>query len=270
MDKEFEDKFNKLCSKMKNAFPEEFKACAIALNERKNIWIKDNETNEIIECPVNFFDHLSNVDEVLKIIESTVANVPPQGGRKHPQQECLHIDTTNILFICGGAFVGLDAIIKKRKENASLGFGGNVEKQKEGDYETLREVTPQDLIKYGLIPEFVGRIPITVGLHPLDEKALVNILTEPKNAIIKQFKASFAYDNVELNFTDDAIDAIADTAIKQKTGARGLRAIVEKLLLDLMYEAPSMEGNKRIDITADVVYQKAQPQITDDTNKISA
>lgn len=198
---------------------------------------------------------------LLKIIESTVANVPPQGGRKHPQQECLHIDTTNILFICGGAFVGLDAIIKKRKENASLGFGGNVEKQKEGDYETLREVTPQDLIKYGLIPEFVGRIPITVGLHPLDEKALVNILTEPKNALVKQYKRLIGLDNVELEITDEAVKAVARKAIELKTGARGLRTILENLMIDTMYDIPSEDNIEKIVVDESVVLGVEKPKI---------
>ncbi len=208
---------------------------------------------------------------LLKIIEGTKASVPPQGGRKHPNQEMLEIDTTNILFICGGAFVNLEKVVEERVAAHTMGFGANVVNRSDTErMELLGQVIPDDLVKFGLIPELIGRMPINVALNELTKDDLKRVLTEPKNAIIKQFKASFAYDNVELNFTDDAIDAIADTAIKQKTGARGLRAIVEKLLLDLMYEAPSMEGNKRIDITADVVYQKAQPQITDDTNKISA
>lgn len=208
---------------------------------------------------------------LLKIIEGTKASVPPQGGRKHPNQEMIEIDTTNILFICGGAFVNLEKVVEERVAAHTMGFGANVINRSDTErMELLGQVIPDDLVKFGLIPELIGRMPINVALNELTKDDLKRVLTEPKNAIIKQFKASFEYDNVELNFTDDAIDAIADTAIKQKTGARGLRAIVEKLLLDLMYEAPSMEGNKRIDITADVVNQKAQPQITDDTNKISA
>ena len=160
---------------------------------------------------------------LLKIIESTVASVPPQGGRKHPQQECLRLDTTNILFICGGAFVGLDEIVSKRKEKGSLGFGGKVNDNSEEKFGYLREVQPQDLIKYGLIPEFVGRVPITVGLHPLDEKALVNILVQPKNALVKQYKRLIGLDNVELEITDQAISAVAKRAIELNTGARGLR-----------------------------------------------
>jgi len=199
---------------------------------------------------------------LLKIIESTVASVPPQGGRKHPQQECLKIDTTNILFICGGAFVGLDEIISKRKESASLGFGGNVGKIKDKDeYSVIRDVTPQDLIKYGLIPEFVGRIPITVGLHPLDEKALVNILTEPKNALVKQYKRLIGLDNVELEITDGAVSAVAKRAIELKTGARGLRNILENLMIDTMYELPSEKDVAKVIVDEDVVEKGEKPKI---------
>lgn len=199
---------------------------------------------------------------LLKIIESTVASVPPQGGRKHPQQECLKIDTTNILFICGGAFVGLDEIISKRKESASLGFGGNVGKVKDKDeYSVIRDVTPQDLIKYGLIPEFVGRIPITVGLHPLDEKALVNILTEPKNALVKQYKRLIGLDNVELEITDGAVSAVAKRAIELKTGARGLRNILENLMIDTMYDLPSEKDVAKVIVDEDVVEKGEKPKI---------
>ncbi len=198
---------------------------------------------------------------LLKIIESTVASVPPQGGRKHPQQECLRIDTSNILFICGGAFVGLDDIIKKRKENASLGFGGNVEHKKEGEYETLREVTPQDLIKYGLIPEFVGRIPIAVELHPLDEKALVNIMTKPKNALVKQYKRLIGLDNVELEITDAAVYAVAKKAIQLKTGARGLRTILENLMIDTMYDLPTEKDIEKVVVDENVVEKGEKPKI---------
>ena len=199
---------------------------------------------------------------LLKIIESTVASVPPQGGRKHPQQECLKIDTTNILFICGGAFVGLDEIISKRKESASLGFGGNVGKIKDKDeYSVIRDVTPQDLIKYGLIPEFVGRIPITVGLHPLDEKALVNILTEPKNALVKQYKRLIGLDNVELEITDGAVSAVAKRAIELKTGARGLRNILENLMIDTMYDLPSEKDVAKLIVDEDVVEKGEKPKI---------
>lgn len=198
---------------------------------------------------------------LLKIIESTVANVPPQGGRKHPQQECLRIDTTNILFICGGAFVGLADIIAKRKENASLGFGGSVEKTGDKIYETTRDVTPQDLIKYGLIPEFVGRIPITVGLHALDEKALVSIMTRPKNAIIKQYQKLIGLDDVELVITDDAISAVARKAISLKTGARGLRTIFENLMIDTMYDLPSISGVEKVIVDENVVELGEKPKI---------
>ena len=198
---------------------------------------------------------------LLKIIESTVASVPPQGGRKHPQQECLRIDTTNILFICGGAFVGLDDIISRRKETASLGFGGNVEKAKDKGFEFVREVQPQDLIKYGLIPEFVGRVPITVGLHPLDEKALVEILTQPKNALVKQYKHLIGLDNVELEITDQAVYAVAKKAIELKTGARGLRTILENLLIDSMYDIPSTPNLEKVIVDEDVVKGISKPKL---------
>lgn len=198
---------------------------------------------------------------LLKIIESTVASVPPQGGRKHPQQECIRIDTTNILFICGGAFVGLEDIISKRKENASLGFGGNVEKAKEKSYDMVRDVQPQDLIKYGLIPEFVGRIPITVGLHPLDEAALVNIMTKPKNALIKQYKRLIGLDNVELEITDGAVSAVAKRAIELKTGARGLRTILENLMIDTMYDLPSENDIEKVIVDESVVIDGAKPTL---------
>ncbi len=198
---------------------------------------------------------------LLKIIESTVASVPPQGGRKHPQQECLRIDTTNILFVCGGAFVGLEDIISKRKENASLGFGGSVEKAKDKAKELVRDVQPQDLIKYGLIPEFVGRVPITVGLHPLDENALVNIMTQPKNALVKQYKKLIGLDNVELEITDGAVYAVAKRAIELKTGARGLRTILENLMIDTMYDLPSSEDIEKVIVDENVVTHGAKPTL---------
>ncbi len=198
---------------------------------------------------------------LLKIIESTVANVPPQGGRKHPQQECLRIDTTNILFICGGAFVGLSDIVSKRKENASLGFGGNVENVNKDEFDFTKEITPQDLIKFGLIPEFVGRVPITVGLHALDESALVNILTKPKNALIKQYKRLIGLDNVELEITDGAVNAVARRAIALKTGARGLRTILENLMIDTMYELPSDKDIEKVIVDENVVESGAKPTI---------
>ena len=197
---------------------------------------------------------------LLKIIESTVASVPPQGGRKHPQQECIRLDTTNILFICGGAFVGLDEIIKKRKENSSLGFGGKVEAKAESADEFIKEVQPQDLIKFGLIPEFVGRVPITVSLKALDENALVSIMTEPKNALIKQYKKLIGLDNVNLEITDDAVYEIAKKAIELKTGARGLRTILENLLITSMYEIPSEEGLEKVVIDKSVVVEGAKPK----------
>ena len=198
---------------------------------------------------------------LLKIIEGTIASVPPQGGRKHPQQECIRIDTTNILFICGGAFVGLEDIIAKRKESASLGFGGNVEKAKEKSFELVKDVQPQDLIKFGLIPEFIGRIPISVALHPLDEVALVNILTEPKNALVKQYKRLIALDNVELEITDGAVEAVAKRAIELKTGARGLRTILENLMIDTMYDLPSASDVAKVIVDENVVLNGAKPTI---------
>lgn len=199
---------------------------------------------------------------LLKIIESTVASVPPQGGRKHPQQEVLRIDTTNILFICGGAFVGLDKIIQKRKDDTSLGFGSKVKiGGDEVDYELLDDVKPQDLTKFGLIPEFVGRLPIVVDLQPLDEKALVNILTQPKNAIVKQYQRLIGFDGVELIFDDDAIAEIASTAIKLKTGARGLRTIIENFMTDIMYDIPSDENIKAVKITKNCVLGISKPEI---------
>ena len=198
---------------------------------------------------------------LLKIIEGTVASVPPQGGRKHPQQECIRIDTTNILFICGGAFVGLEDIISKRKGSTSLGFIGNVEQPKDKTADIIREVQPQDLIKFGLIPEFVGRVPITVGLHPLDENALVNILTEPKNALVKQYKRLIGLDNVELEITDGAVRAVARRAIELKTGARGLRTILENLMLDTMYDIPSQTDLEKVVIDEEVVLSGEKPKI---------
>ena len=198
---------------------------------------------------------------LLKIIESTVANVPPQGGRKHPQQECLRLDTTNILFICGGAFVGLDKIVQKRRDNTSLGFGGTVKETEENVYEMLADVKPQDLTKFGLIPEFVGRIPIVVSLHPLNEDALVNILTEPKNAIIKQYQKLVAMDGVKLTVEESAVREIANTAIRLKTGARGLRTIIESFMTSVMYKLPSEKNIKEVIVTKECVTDKAEPRL---------
>jgi len=198
---------------------------------------------------------------LLKIIEGTVASVPPQGGRKHPNQEMIRIDTTNILFICGGAFVGLDKLIAQRVVNHPLGFGADTG----GGEKSLRELYdamhPDDLIRFGMIPEFIGRLPITVGLEELRLEDLKRIITEPRNAIVRQYQASLAYDNVKLEFTEKAIDAIADKAIKQKTGARGLRAIVEKLMTDIMFDIPSIPGDKKIIISQDTVEKSEPPQI---------
>ncbi|MBO7163937.1 MAG: ATP-dependent Clp protease ATP-binding subunit ClpX [Treponema sp.] len=191
---------------------------------------------------------------LLKIIEGTKASVPPQGGRKHPNQEMIEIDTTNILFICGGAFVGLDSIIETRVAERTMGFGSSSKDMNEdAKAELLNKVIPDDLVKFGLIPEIIGRMPISVALKELTKDDLKMILTEPKNAITKQYQTSFAIDNVELEFTDGAIDAIAETAIRHKTGARGLRAIVEKMLLDVMFEIPSIPGNRKLTITKEMV-----------------
>ena len=199
---------------------------------------------------------------LLKIIEGTKASVPPQGGRKHPNQEMLEIDTTNILFICGGAFVNLEKIVESRVAAHTMGFGAEVSNRSDSErMELLNQVIPDDLVKFGLIPELIGRMPISVSLNELTRDDLKRILTEPKNAIIRQFTASFAIDDVKIEFTDEAIDAIADMAIQQKTGARGLRAIVEKMLLDLSFDAPSIEGKKRVVITADIVNQKQKASI---------
>ncbi len=199
---------------------------------------------------------------LLKIIESTVASVPPQGGRKHPQQECIRIDTTNILFICGGAFVGLEEIVSKRKENSSLGFGGSVkDKDATKNVDFIRDIQPQDLIKYGLIPEFVGRVPISVGLHPLDENALVSIMTKPKNALVKQYQRLIGLDDVELEITDGAVLAVARRAIELNTGARGLRTILENLMIDTMYDIPSSKDIVKVIVDENVVTKGAKPTI---------
>ncbi len=191
---------------------------------------------------------------LLKIIEGTVASVPPQGGRKHPNQEMIQIDTTNILFILGGAFVGLDKIIEQRVADHSMGFGSDVGQMDETKkQQLLSQVCPDDLVKFGLIPELIGRMPITCALKELTRDDLVNVLTEPKNAITKQFQASFMIDDVELNFEKEAIEEIADEAIRQKTGARGLRTIVEKMLMDVMYQIPDIKGKKQFTVTKDVV-----------------
>ncbi len=191
---------------------------------------------------------------LLKIIEGTVANVPPQGGRKHPNQEYLKIDTTNILFICGGAFVGLDRIIESRVSSHPLGFGADIKLHSEKDLkEIFSKLHPDDLIKFGMIPEFIGRLPIHVALEDLKKEDLRKIITEPKNAIIRQYQASFLLDGVELKFEPEAVEAIADLALAQKTGARGLRAIVEKMMIDIMFDLPGNKQITKIVVTKDMV-----------------
>ena len=197
---------------------------------------------------------------LLKIIEGTVANVPPQGGRKHPQQETIPIDTTNILFICGGAFEGIDKIIEKRIDKKSIGFNAEIAKKHENDVTALlKQVLPQDLVKFGLIPELVGRVPVTVSLETLDKDALIRILTEPKNAIVKQYQKMLELDGVELTFDESALTEIAETSLKRKTGARGLRAIMENIMMDIMYHAPSDETLTSCLITGDVVKGVGEP-----------
>lgn len=197
---------------------------------------------------------------LLKIIEGTVASVPPQGGRKHPHQELIQIDTSNILFICGGAFDGLEKIIENRLNRNSIGFDAEISSKNNREIsELLSEVTPQDLVKFGLIPEFVGRVPITVSLKGLDEEALVRILTEPKSALIKQYQKLFGFDEVKLTFDQDAVEAIAKQAYERKTGARGLRSIMEKVMMDVMYRIPSDETIKECVITKEAVEGTSKP-----------
>ena len=205
---------------------------------------------------------------LLKIIEGTVASVPPQGGRKHPNQEMLKINTSNILFICGGAFVGLDKIIEKRVSVSAMGFGADIKQSEEKNLESLyKELHPDDLIKFGLIPEFIGRLPVHVTLNNLREEDLKRIITEPRTSILRQYETSFKLDGIKLTFTDDAIDAIAEKAFKEKTGARGLRSIVENLMLGISYEIPSMSGVKEVIVDRENVEKRTEPRIMKEDGK---
>ena len=199
---------------------------------------------------------------LLKLIEGTVASVPPQGGRKHPQQEFLQVDTGNILFICGGAFSGLEDVIRQRTDKSGIGFAASVNKKEDADMsQVLKQLEPDDLVKYGLIPEFVGRLPVVTTLHALDEEALIEILTKPKNALTKQFSSLFKMEEAELVFDEKSLHCIAKKALERKIGARGLRAILESILLDTMYELPSLENVKKVVVDENVVKNASQPKL---------